>query len=83
MLMFIISLIIGGLIIGALARLILPGRDPMGIPLTILVGVGGSLLGGLIGKALFGRPGGFILALICAVLIVFIIRRTRGARPLP
>jgi uncharacterized membrane protein YeaQ/YmgE (transglycosylase-associated protein family) len=76
--MFIISLIIGGLIIGALARLLLPGRDPMGILMTILVGIGGSLLGGLVGKALFGRPGGFILALICSVLIVYIIRRTRG-----
>jgi uncharacterized membrane protein YeaQ/YmgE (transglycosylase-associated protein family) len=74
---FIIGLIITGLIVGALGRLALPGRDPMSIGQTILVGIGASLGAGLIGKLLFGRPGGFILAVICSLGIVYLIRRSR------
>jgi uncharacterized membrane protein YeaQ/YmgE (transglycosylase-associated protein family) len=75
--MWIIGLIFTGLIVGALGRLAVPGRQPMGIIATIGVGVGGSLLGGLIGNALFNRPGGFILAVLCAALIVFVIARVQ------
>ena len=74
---FIIGLIITGLILGALGRLIVPGRQAMGILMTILVGIGGSLLGGLVGRALFGRNGGFILAVLCSALIVFLLSRAR------
>src|SRR4051812_35425010 len=78
MITFIILLVITGLIVGALGRLAIPGRDPMSIPQTILVGVGGSLIAGLIGRLLFGgRGGGFILAVICSAAIVYLIRRTR------
>jgi uncharacterized membrane protein YeaQ/YmgE (transglycosylase-associated protein family) len=49
----------------------------MGILMTILVGVAGSLVGGFVGQAIFGRPGGFILAVICAALIVWLLSRTR------
>jgi uncharacterized membrane protein YeaQ/YmgE (transglycosylase-associated protein family) len=73
----VIGLIITGLIVGALARLIIPGRQAMGILMTILVGIAGSLLGGFVGQALFGRPGGFILAVVCAAAIVWILSRTR------
>jgi uncharacterized membrane protein YeaQ/YmgE (transglycosylase-associated protein family) len=45
--------------------------------MTILVGIAGSLLGGFAGQALFGRPGGFILAVVCAAAIVWILSRTR------
>src|SRR5207248_7844297 len=55
---FIVLLILSGLIIGALGRLAVPGPNPMSIPMTIAVGIGGSLLGGIVGKLLFGRPGG-------------------------
>jgi uncharacterized membrane protein YeaQ/YmgE (transglycosylase-associated protein family) len=72
---FILALILGGLVIGALARLALPGPDPMGIPATIGLGLGGSLIGGIIGRVLFGRPGGFILALLGAILLLYLYRR--------
>jgi uncharacterized membrane protein YeaQ/YmgE (transglycosylase-associated protein family) len=74
---FIIALIVTGLIVGALARLIVPGRQPMGIGLTILIGIAGSLLGGFVGRLIFGRPGGFILAVVCAALIVWLLQRAR------
>lgn len=73
---FIIGLIIMGLIVGALARLLVPGRDPMSILGTIALGVAGSLIGGFIGEALFDRRGGFILALVTTVALVLILRRT-------
>ena len=66
-----------GLVVGALARLALPGRDPMGLGMTALVGMGAALAAGFIGKALFGRPGGFLMALIVAVGIVYLIRKSR------
>lgn len=77
---FILSLIIGGLIIGALGRLAVPGPNPMTIGMTILVGVGGSLLGGLVGNLLLGRPGGWILAVLCAALIVWLLQRSQARR---
>ena len=77
MLTFIILLVITGLIVGALGRLAIPGRDPMSIVQTILVGIGGSLIAGLIGRLLFGGGGGFILAVICSAAIVYMIRRVR------
>ena len=76
---FIISLIFMGLIVGALARLALPGRDPMSIGQTILVGIAGTLAAGLIAQAAFGRNGGsFVLAVLVSTLIVYLIRRARG-----
>jgi uncharacterized membrane protein YeaQ/YmgE (transglycosylase-associated protein family) len=76
---FIISLAFMGLIVGALARLALPGRDPMSIFQTILVGMAGTLAAGLIASAAFGRNGGsFILAVLVSTLIVYLIRRARG-----
>jgi uncharacterized membrane protein YeaQ/YmgE (transglycosylase-associated protein family) len=78
MLTFIIVLVLTGLIVGALGRLALPGPDPMSIGQTILVGIGGSLVAGLIGRLLFGgRGGGFILAVLCSLGIVYLIRRSR------
>ncbi len=68
-----------GLLVGALARLALPGRDPMGLLATMLIGVAGSFAGGLIGFfALGGRGGGMLLSILCATVIVYAIRRARG-----
>jgi len=72
---FIIVLILGGLVVGALARLALPGPDPMGIPATIGLGLAGSLIGGVVGRVLFGRPGGLILAVLGAMLVLYLYRR--------
>ncbi|HEY3019997.1 MAG TPA: hypothetical protein VGJ32_07370 [Solirubrobacteraceae bacterium] len=79
MITFLILLALNGLIVGALARLALPGKDPMSIPMTILVGIAGSFAGGLIAYALFGRnAGSWFLGLVCATTIVYFIRRSRG-----
>jgi uncharacterized membrane protein YeaQ/YmgE (transglycosylase-associated protein family) len=78
MLIYLIVLVFWGLILGALARLALPGRDPMSLPQTILVGIGGSLIGGIISRLLFGGYYGLILAFACAFGIVYLIRRSRG-----
>ena len=81
MITFIILLVIMGLIVGALGRLAIPGRDPMSIGETILVGIAGSVIAGLIGRLLFGgRGGGFILDVICSAGIVYLIRRSRERR---
>ena len=79
LLTFIIVLALVGLFVGAFARLALPGRDPMSIPMTIGIGLAGSFVGGLIGRALFGDGGGsLLLSIICAAAIVYFIRRSRG-----
>ena len=77
----IISLIISGLIVGALGRLAIPGPNPMSIGMTILVGIGGALLGTIIG-GLLGAPLGLIIVLqvICAAGIVYFMQR-RGVGP--
>jgi uncharacterized membrane protein YeaQ/YmgE (transglycosylase-associated protein family) len=75
---YLITLVIVGLIVGAVARVLLPGPDPIGIGVTILVGIGGSVIGGWIGDLLLGRPGGFILGVLCAMLILYLLRRTRA-----
>ena len=69
MLIFIIGLIVWGFIVGGLARLALPGPDPMPWYATIGLGLGGSLLGGIIARVLLGTAGGLIfafLALCCS-----------------
>jgi uncharacterized membrane protein YeaQ/YmgE (transglycosylase-associated protein family) len=76
---FLIWLAITGLVVGALGRLALPGPDPMGIGTTILVGLGGSFIGGLLMSLLTGRNAwSFLVALACATGIVYLIRRSRG-----
>ena len=75
----IISLVVTGLIVGALARLALPGKDPMSIPMTIGLGIAGSFVGGLIYVALFGRNGGsIVLSVLVATFFVYLVRRSRG-----
>jgi hypothetical protein len=76
---FLILITLGGLFVGALARLALPGPDPMTLGQTILVGIGGSLAGGVVSWLIFGRNGGsLLLSIAFATLIVYLIRRSRG-----
>ncbi len=83
MLGLIISLLIIGLIAGALARLLVPGRDPIGIGGTILLGIVGSFIGGFLGYLLFHhdksqgalQPAGIIGSVIGAVIALLIYRR--------
>jgi len=74
---YLILLAIFGLIVGALGRLVIPGPNPMSIPMTMLVGIGGSLIGGLVGRALFNSSGGLILAVLGAALIVWLMEKRR------
>ena len=80
MLGYLIALAVGGLIIGAFARLALPGKDPMTIPQTMLVGIGGTFAAGLLVRVFFGPhyTAGFLASLVCATVIVYLIRRSRG-----
>jgi uncharacterized membrane protein YeaQ/YmgE (transglycosylase-associated protein family) len=77
--LFILGLIVTGLIVGALARLLVPGRDPMSIGMTILLGIVGSVIAGVIGRVVFHNDGGgFLLALVTTIVLLLIVRRTRS-----
>jgi uncharacterized membrane protein YeaQ/YmgE (transglycosylase-associated protein family) len=80
--MHLLWMIVIGLIVGALAKLIMPGRDPGGVIVTILLGIAGSVVAGLIGRALGwyseGQPAGFIASLIGAIIILAIYRLIIG-----
>jgi uncharacterized membrane protein YeaQ/YmgE (transglycosylase-associated protein family) len=65
-------LIVGGFLIGALARLAVPGPDPMPIWLTITIGISGAVLGGLAADLVLGRPGSLLLAYIGSVVLVIL-----------
>jgi uncharacterized membrane protein YeaQ/YmgE (transglycosylase-associated protein family) len=69
---YLIVLVLSGLVIGALGRLVLPGRDPMTIPQTILLGIAASLLAGLIWWLISGDRdgGGILLSVVVAAAIV-------------
>ena len=77
-LLYILLLAVTGLFVGALGRLALPGRDPMSLTQTMLVGLGATLIVGLLSAALFGAEGGSILlSVLVAMGIVWLIRRSR------
>jgi uncharacterized membrane protein YeaQ/YmgE (transglycosylase-associated protein family) len=82
----ILLLALQGLVIGAFARLALPGKDPLSLLETMGVGIAGSLIAGIVFYLIFGDAAapGFLGALVFSVLIVYLIRRRRGgglARP--
>jgi uncharacterized membrane protein YeaQ/YmgE (transglycosylase-associated protein family) len=90
MLGFIIAMIIVGAIAGFLARLVVPGPDPMGVVATVVLGIVGSFIGGFLGYVLFGKdagagalqPSGLVGSIIGAVIALLIYRAAtrRGAR---
>jgi uncharacterized membrane protein YeaQ/YmgE (transglycosylase-associated protein family) len=76
MLIFILFLVVWGFIVGGLARLALPGPDPMPWYATIGLGLAGSLVGGLIARLIFGGyGGGIIFAVAGATLLLYLYRR--------
>ncbi len=79
---FIVFLALFGLVVGALARLALPGPDPMGILPTIGLGLAGSFVGGIIAHIFFGTGGGVIFAVLAATLLLYLYRRFVQHRPL-
>jgi len=76
--------LIVGLIAGALARLIMPGRDPMGIIATIILGIVGSIVGGLVSMAIWRNegtgfhPAGLLLSILGAIIVLWIWRMARS-----
>ena len=82
MLALLLFLAIWGLVVGALARLALPGPDPMGIFATIGLGLVGSFVGGLLAGLLWARSAGFVFSLVGAILVLYAYRRFVQRRPL-
>lgn len=75
MITFLIVMAIEGLVLGLLGRLLVPGRQPIGCVFTILCGLGGALLGGVIGRWIWGEnyAPGLIMGAICAGLIIWVV----------
>jgi uncharacterized membrane protein YeaQ/YmgE (transglycosylase-associated protein family) len=77
-------MLIIGLVIGAIAKLIMPGKDPGGIIITMLIGIAGALIAGFLGRAVGwyqeGEPAGFIASVIGAILLLIVYRMIVGRR---
>ena len=83
--MGLIGTILVGLIVGAIARFLMPGDQKMGWILTILLGIGGSLAAGFIGQALgwyrAGEGAGWIASVVGALVLLFVVQKVRGSTP--
>ena len=82
--MSIIGWILFGLVVGVIGKLLMPGRDPGGFVITILLGIAGALLGGFLGRMMGlyreGDPVGFIMAVIGSIILLAIYRLAIGRR---
>jgi uncharacterized membrane protein YeaQ/YmgE (transglycosylase-associated protein family) len=76
---FLLAIAVSGLIVGALGRLLVPGRQDMGCLATMAAGIGGSIVGGLIGRVLFGPnyAPGLIMSTLAAAGLIYVISRSR------
>jgi uncharacterized membrane protein YeaQ/YmgE (transglycosylase-associated protein family) len=76
--MGILSWILFGLVIGIIAKLLMPGRDPGGFIVTILLGIAGALLGGFVGQAMGlygpGESAGWIMSIVGAIVLLVLYR---------
>ena len=77
-----IWMIVVGLFVGVVAKLLMPGPDPGGIVITILIGIAGSIIAGLLGRSIGwygdGEPVGFIASTLGAILLLFVYRALAG-----
>lgn len=83
--MAIVLWIVFGLVVGIVAKLLTPGRDPGGFVVTTLLGIGGALLGGFLGRLLglypaYQATGGFIMSILGAVIVLAIYNAVMGRR---
>ena len=82
--MEILWMLIVGLVVGALAKLFMPGRDPGGIVITCLVGIAGALIAGLVGRSLgwyrIDEGPGIIASILGAMVLLFVYRVAVGRR---
>jgi uncharacterized membrane protein YeaQ/YmgE (transglycosylase-associated protein family) len=80
--MGIISTILVGAVVGALARWLMPGEQKMGWILTVLLGIGGSLVAGYVGQAMgwyqAGQGAGWIASVLGAIVLLFVVQKVRG-----
>ncbi|HXH07554.1 MAG TPA: GlsB/YeaQ/YmgE family stress response membrane protein [Vicinamibacterales bacterium] len=83
--MSIIAWILFGLVVGVIAKLLMPGRDPGGFIVTILLGIAGALLGGFIGRALGlygpGEQAGWLMSIAGAIVLLVLYRMVARPRP--
>jgi uncharacterized membrane protein YeaQ/YmgE (transglycosylase-associated protein family) len=79
--MGVLGWILFGLVVGIVAKLLMPGRDPGGFIITTLLGIVGAVIGGFLGRSLGlygpGEPAGFLMATLGAVVLLFIYRMLR------
>jgi uncharacterized membrane protein YeaQ/YmgE (transglycosylase-associated protein family) len=79
----ILGWIIFGVIVGIIAKLLMPGKDPGGFLITMLLGIAGAVLGGALGRMVGlygpGEPAGMIMSVIGAVVLLFLYRKMRPA----
>jgi len=77
----VIGWIVFGLVVGLVAKLLMPGKDPGGFIITMLLGIAGAVLGGFIGRAMGlygpGEAAGFVMSLIGAVILLFVYHKLR------
>ena len=77
-----IGWLVAGLVIGVLAKLVMPGDDPGGIIVTILIGIVGAMVGGGVGRALGlyapGEAAGWLMSILGAVILLFLYRQVFG-----
>ena len=82
--MSVIGFILFGLVVGVVGKLIMPGRDPGGFIITILLGIAGALVGGFLGRSLGmygeGEPAGFVMAVIGSIILLAIYRMVAWRR---
>lgn len=79
--MGILGWVLFGLVVGIIAKLLMPGRDPGGFIITTLLGIVGAVIGGFLGRSLGlygpGEPAGFLMATLGAVVLLFLYRMLR------
>ena len=79
--MFVLGWILFGLVVGIVAKLLMPGRDPGGFIITTVLGIVGAVIGGFLGRSLGlygpGEPAGFLMATLGAVVLLFLYRLLR------
>jgi uncharacterized membrane protein YeaQ/YmgE (transglycosylase-associated protein family) len=83
--MGVIAWILFGLVVGIIAKLLMPGRDPGGFIVTILLGIAGALIGGFIGRAMglyaAGEGAGWLMSILGAVVLLFLYRKLAPSKP--
>lgn len=79
--MGVLGWVLFGLVVGIIAKLLMPGRDPGGLIVTTLLGIVGAVIGGFLGRSLGlygpGEPAGFLMATLGAVVLLFLYRMLR------